>query len=452
MSGPHQLVAAIAAGRLLLPSGDETSIAKMWDDTAADSGPWRPGDRVVIDQAGGAALLGATLALWRSGAVPVLGAGAEVGDWPADVAVWRWSDRAQLRRASSVDPSPPALIHASSGSTGPPKLARRSFESLRVEARRYVACYGFAAGQRGCVAAPIDHSFAFGAMLGLLAAGASVGLLPSLHPRALARALRDDDTDIVILTPAMARLAIEAAGRDAAPATPTSRLVIAGAGAVPDALDADFRSAFGCGLARNYGCSETGATFGSRMSLPEFCLGFAFDGVTIVSPQSGTGELVLDLGHAIAGIEGQPRARELRNGIWRSGDFAFRTTDGSVALRGRIDDRVKINGHLIDCGQLAARARTIAGVVDAVALAQPRPGRAEIQDLILFCEAADGSGPQIAAAVAPIAGAVPVVVLTLPELPRTPAGKPDHDGLRRLARARLGRRPIAARRLQGQSP
>jgi acyl-CoA synthetase (AMP-forming)/AMP-acid ligase II len=432
------LIALVAHGRLMLSDGRVVTIADLWRDAVANAAPqWiAPGDRVVLSDAPGADLVIAALAIWRRGGVPVFGVDPRrCGDWPADVRVRNWPDGAVLHDGASAADSALAAIHASSGSTGRPKLARRSFASLAAEAECYVERYAFLAGARAYLAAPITHSFAFGALLGLLAGGCVVQLAPVFRPRALANALRGC-ADIVVLTPPMARLAIEAfaaIGNEPARAA----LVIAGAGRVPDRLDTDFRRAFGCGLARNYGASETGASFGAAQSLPEGCLGRPFHGVNVASPVTGGGvdELIIDLGHAIAGIEGEAATAEMQQGRWRSGDLAEIDNEQRLWLRGRLDDRVKVNGRLVDCGALATQARAAPGISDAVALTLPRPQRAEIHDVVLVCECRD---PVVGAPVVTMPDPrMPVIVLMQAEFPRTAAGKPDRDKLRRFAQARL---------------
>ncbi|MGP9811483.1 AMP-binding protein [Rhodopseudomonas sp. NSM] len=455
MSTPRavaDLIGTIAPGRLRLPDGGEATIAELWHAVEADpAARWiAPGDRVVLPDLVGADLVRAALAAWARGGVAVFGVDARrCGDWPAAVRVRSWPDGAVLHDAPSRADEV-AAIHASSGSTGRPKLARRSFESLAAEAERYVTCYAPAAGARAHLAAPIAHSFAFGAMLGLLAAGCVVQFAPLFRPRALADALRGG-ADIVVLTPPMARLAIEAAREDHQPPRRAPHLVIAGAGAVPDRLDVEFRRAFGCGLARNYGASETGASFGAARSLPAGCLGRPLPGVSVVVPRAGEGigELIVDCGHAVLGCEGETATTQMQRGLWRSGDLAEVDDDQRVWLRGRCDDRVKINGHLIDCAALAAQARAMPGVSDAVALALPRPQRAEIHDLVLICECRDPAAAASAAGILAPVLHTPVIVLTQSEFPRTAAGKPDRDRLRSFAEARL-RRVAARGEMQGE--
>ncbi len=392
-----------------------------------------PGATVLLAEDTGLTLLSKIVGLWNVGAVPLV---APSGASAASAALvnqidWRWDGERPLRlgehapaRARPEGAEPAAIIHLTSGSTGSPKLAPRGVTSLLDEASRYRARYGFQAGERALVAAPIGHSFGFGALLGLAASGAIITVSPVFNARRLARALLAGHHAVVILTASMARLLVAAARQIGAPAVPALRLAIAGAGPVSDALSADFAAAFGCPLGRNYGCSETGATFGDAAALPEGVIGRPFDGVRVLSPSGGEiAELVLDLGHTV--LSGDPRGPT----IWRSGDRARRLPDGTIRLLGRSDARLKVNGQTIDADRLTHAARTVPGVSDAVALVLSAPSAPDRDYLALVCEG-DGIAPdRLTATVAERGGPMPHRIATLERFPRTAAGKPDRAAL-----------------------
>jgi len=392
-----------------------------------------PGATVLLAEDTGLSLLSKILGLWDVGAIPLV---APTGANSASAALvnqidWRWDGERPLRlgehapaRARPEGADPAAIIHLTSGSTGSPKLAPRSVASLLAEARRYRTRYGFSPGERALVAAPISHSFGFGALLGLAASGAIIRVPPVFNARRLARTLLAGRYAVVIFTAPMARLLIEAARRIDAPAIPALRLAIAGAAPVSDALSDDFAAAFGCPLGRNYGCSETGATFGEAAALPEGVIGRPFDGVRVLSPAGDdAAELVLDLGHTVLANTERPLS------IWRSGDRTRRLPDGTIRLLGRRDARLKVNGQTIDAECLIHAARTVPGVSDAVALVLQAPSAPDRDYLALVCEG-DGITPdQLAAAIAKRGGPMPQAIATFQRFPRTAAGKPDRAAL-----------------------
>lgn len=392
-----------------------------------------PGARVLLSGDTGLPLLSKIVGLWDLGAVPLV---APTGASAASAALtdqidWRWDGDGSVRpcehasaRVRPEGAEPATIIHLTSGSTGAPKLAPRSIKSLLDEAARYRARYGFRAGEHALVAAPIGHSFGFGALLGLAVSGATIAVPPVFNARRLARALLAGRYAVAIVTAPMARLLVAAARRIDLPAIPGLRLAIAGGGPVSDALSDDFVAAFGCPLGRNYGCSETGATFGEAAALPEGVIGRPFDGVRVLSPLTNqTAELVLDLGHAVLAATEPPLS------IWRSGDNAYRLPDGTIRLLGRRDARLKVNGQMIDADRLTKAARAIPGVTDAIALVLQAPSAPDRDYLVLVCEG-DGIAPdQLAATIAEGGGPMPHKIATLKRFPRTAAGKPDRAAL-----------------------
>ncbi|WP_102961375.1 class I adenylate-forming enzyme family protein [Mangrovicella endophytica] len=442
------LVALMENGRFVgdrSAGGATVDLQPAISAAATMAAAYHPGDRVRLRGIHGNALLHGVHTLWRRGLVPVLGAEQlTAATWTGEASLFDWDGLTlQQQTHGTPDHDPPALLQATSGSTRHPKLVARGAASLLDEAQRYAARYGFAAGQRALIAAPVFHSFAFGAALALISAGASVECQRTPNPAALARRLRAGDFDVVVLTPAIARLAVKAQ-RGLIADGESSCLVIAGAGPVPDALDAAFRRSFGCALARNYGSTETGATFGEPASLPEGRIGRPFNGITILAPppDGSMGELVLSLGHAILGEEGSALSSDHAAGIWRTGDVVRREADGSAVLIGRLADRLKINGHSIDGAALTQRLRALPGVTDALAICGPERHRGGADALILALEGPRPDPAIIREALAEVP-AVPTRIVTMPALPRTAAGKIDRLQLL-AADERAGERAGAA--------
>jgi acyl-CoA synthetase (AMP-forming)/AMP-acid ligase II len=387
------------------------------------------GQRVLVYAE--AALLSRIVGLWQAGAVPVVDPPASRAQNPAD-AQWDWREHGRIRLAKNAPTVREAgedrlaIIHLSSGSTGAPKPAPRSMASLLAEAHRYISRYGLGPGHRTLVAAPICHSFGFGAFLGAAVAGGPVSLPVTFHARRLARRLRAGEFDVVVLTVPMARLLVAAVGSDSRPGTAGPRLAIAGAGPVPDGLAAAFERAFGCPLGRNYGCSETGATFGAATTLDQGTIGRPFDGVEILAPSvpGETAELVLDLGHAV--LAATSPAGPSR--IWHTGDRATRLPDGSIRLHGRLDDRLEIDGKTVRAAEIVAAALAAPGVRDAAALTATAPWAADRDLLVVACEGAGIDVKRFREAVI-ATGAPPPLVLIFTILPRTAAGKPDRAAI-----------------------
>ncbi|MFF8960018.1 AMP-binding protein [Streptomyces sp. NPDC014894] len=220
-------------------------------------------------------------------------------------------------RAGGGGPHPPGtVLLPSSGTTGTPKLVARTVDSLRAEGRRHVRWARLTAADRVLLPLPLWHAYALGWLHAALEAGAAVSPHP---PTALGAALREIERGATVLplVPAVARLLSARAGR--APLTGSAlRLAMVGAGAVDASLDASFRAAFGIGLARDYGSSETGSLFSAPAGAPPGRVGHPLDGVRF----------------RILGDDGSPvpddTAGDLRVSLAEDPDAGWRTT-GDIA-------------------------------------------------------------------------------------------------------------------------
>ena len=62
------------------------------------------------------------------------------------------------------------------------------------------------------------------------------------------------------------------------------------------------------------------------------------------------------------------KTREVfRDGLFHSGDLGYRSENGDVFIKGRMDDMIKINGNRIEPGEIEAAAREISGIGNLLA-------------------------------------------------------------------------------------
>ncbi|MET9401505.1 AMP-binding protein [Kitasatospora sp. NPDC002965] len=305
-SGPQTLLGAV--GRLdpdreVLPgltAGALLAAAGAAAEALAAEGV--EGEAVVLRQPNEPAWVTAFLALLAAGAHPLPVApdtpDAEVARLLAAAGGGRVLDAAGLRPTGTPgrkSGDAPAVLLPTSGSTGAPKLVRRSEASWLSEARRYRDGVGLTARDTLLLPVPLSHAYALGWLCGGLLTGAALRPVP---PTALGRVGRElaDGATVVALVPATARLlatrrrlkARRAAPEDPPPA-PALRIAMVGAGPVDAALDALFREAYGIGLARNYGSTELGAVLAGPAGLAPLDSGSPLPGVTVRLVDRATG-------------------------------------------------------------------------------------------------------------------------------------------------------------------
>ncbi|MGW2540682.1 AMP-binding protein [Kitasatospora sp. NPDC001574] len=107
----------------------------------------------------------------------------------------------------------PAVLLPTSGSTGAPKLVRRSEASWLSEARRYRDGVGLTARDTLLLPVPLSHAYALGWLCGGLLTGAALRPVP---PTALGRVGRElaDGATVVALVPLCSRCGARPPTRD----------------------------------------------------------------------------------------------------------------------------------------------------------------------------------------------------------------------------------------------
>ncbi|WP_030241129.1 ANL family adenylate-forming protein [Streptomyces sp. NRRL S-350] len=193
-------------------------------------------------------------------------------------------DRVTLTGAPRSSNHPPGtVLLPSSGTTGAPKLVPRSQDSLRAEGRRHARYARLGADDTLLVPLHLWHAYALGWAHAAFEAQCRIVAVP---PTSLGRCAEHiaAGATVLALVPTVARLLAQRRGRE----VPDNalRMAMVGAGPVDAALEERFAAAFGIGLARNYGSTETGALFSGAPGSPPGCVGYPLDGVEfrVVAP------------------------------------------------------------------------------------------------------------------------------------------------------------------------
>ncbi|MFD3694906.1 amino acid adenylation domain-containing protein [Streptomyces sp. NPDC058646] len=166
------------------------------------------------------------------------------------------------------------------------------------------------------------------------------------------------------------------------------------------------------------------------------------DGRQRLCPAGTVGEICVG-GRAVAsGYPGDPEltARKFvpdpfrpAGVLYRTGDMARYLPDGRIQFLGRRDDQVKVRGHRVEPGEVAAAVRAVPGVADAVVVART-DGPAGGTRLIAYYLPGAGDVPQPdalrrAAAQRLPDHMVPAVCVRLERFPLTASGKLDRAAL-----------------------
>jgi long-chain acyl-CoA synthetase len=259
-----------------------------------------------------------------------------------------------------------------SGTTGIPRCALRSDESLLDEGRRYVQSLGLVAGDRLLVSLPLCHAFSLGFAVGVAAViGCTLHLVPRFAPRTVNRLLSEGRATVLPLVPATARLLCETFRKsDSLP--PNLRCILIGAGRVTPALEEDVLQRLGHRPARGYGSSETGGTIGTNGEhVPDGVTGSPLPGVEIAISGDGNslGALFVRTTHSFLGYlcpGGLDTSRTSPDHWYSTGDLATRDPNGWITVERRIGEELRRGGHFIQPIEVAQAIQSHPAVSDAL--------------------------------------------------------------------------------------
>jgi len=452
-NGLEQAVAALACSRaglvhVGLPASDP---ADRLAAVLRVAGP-----RLLLVQPGLDDLAGATLGAYPCGlegavlsTAPVLlgqgrvpaGAGSAVRPWLALPPL----------------PQDAAVVHsliATSGSTGDPRLVRLSGAMVDLAARSYTSLLGLGPDDRTPVHLPMWWVSGHVTQLAsALASGGSVVTMPGWSPHDLIDVVARHGATWLDLVPTLWHGLLREDGFSAQGLPTLRAAVFGGAPAAPAVLAQVRRRLPGLALLDAYAMSEVPA--------PITCLrdadaaghpgsvGRAVPGVQVQVvdeagrpvPTGETGAVAVRTSALTPGYEGGDRLALDAEGRFRTGDLGVLDGAGFLSLTGRAADRMIRGGVTIHPAEVE-RALLASGLVLAAAV-MPVESRLHGDDVAAvvvpagvpdICDPGTVDVAALRAAVRARVGghAVPVRVVVVAELPRTPNGKPDRAALRRL--------------------
>ena len=286
-----------------------------------------------------------------------------------------------------VDPSQLAYLMFTSGSTGRPKGVEISRGAFANFLRSMAHTPGLHEDDRLLAITTTGFDIAGLELFGPLYVGATVTIADfetARDPRLLRRLLEARDFTVMQATPAMWRLLLEAGWEG------DGKLrILCGGEALPMVL-AEKLLVAGGELWNMYGPTETTVWSSVQRIVP------GLDRITIGTPIDDTRFYVLDEhgrptedaegeigigGRGVArGYRGLPELTAQRfvdhpagsDRIYRTGDLGRRLPDGRFEWLGRLDHQVKIRGNRVELGEIETTLRAVAGVDEALVLAEQR--------------------------------------------------------------------------------
>jgi acyl-CoA synthetase (AMP-forming)/AMP-acid ligase II len=324
-----------------------------------------------------------------------------------------------------------ALIQASSGTTGTPKIAPIRHGQIMARSRVTARLLALTPADRGLNFNKLFLHGGFANMCAGLYAGGSMIMMPSFEVALFFRALSALRPSWTVGSFTINQaIHAEAVKRNAPVAAPALRLIRTTSGA--------FDGAMADPVIEAYSSTETGRVAGNPLppglrkrgtvGPPADCEVAILDETGQPVPAGATGEVVVRGAGVFDGYENDPAANEQAfYGDWyRTGDRGSFDADGYLALSGRIKETINRGGEKISPAEIDDALLAHPDVADAAVFAIPHPSLGEL----------------VGAAIVPAAGKdmdragltrflrerltrikIPVAFLCVGEIPRGPSGK-----------------------------
>ncbi|MFI0421231.1 (2,3-dihydroxybenzoyl)adenylate synthase [Spongiactinospora sp. 9N601] len=364
------------------------------------------------------------------------------------------------------DPSAPALLLLSGGSTGLPKLIPRTHDDYAYNARTMAAICGLTAEDVHLAVLPIAHNFplACPGLLGALGAGAATVLAPNPSPPEVFPLIERERVTVTALVPPLAALwtrAVEWVRADLS----SLRLIQVGGARLPVETARALPGALGCGLQQVFGMAE-GLLCATRPGDPDAVVTTTQgrpvspgDEIRIVGPgdvdvpPGETGELLTRGPYTLRGYyrAAEHNARAFTpDGYYRSGDLVRRVASGDLVVEGRVKEQINRGGEKISPEEVERHLLAHPAIAQAAVIGVPDDvlGERVCAFLLPTPEYPAGPGDLAPAALADFLRARglagfkrPEQVETVTAWPLTGVGKIDRRALAAIAvdRARTAR-------------
>ncbi|MFF8446875.1 amino acid adenylation domain-containing protein [Streptomyces leeuwenhoekii] len=357
---------------------------------------------------------------------------------------------------TGAGPDSLAYVIYTSGSTGRPKGVMIEHRSAVNRLTWMQRLYPVGAGDVLLQKTPVSFDVSVWELFWWAAEGARLVLLPpggEKDPREVARAVRDHGVTVLHFVPSMLGPFLDLGAQGVS----SLRYVFCSGEALPPGHVARFARTFRTGpagpprLVNLYGPTEAAVDVTAydcpgdpAAAVRRVPIGRPVDNTVLYvldahgrpQPAGVPGELCIGGVQVARGYLGLPRLTEERftadpfvpgGRVYRTGDIARWLADGTLEYLGRADGQVKIRGHRVETGEVAAALRELPGVRDAVVTASGTGGGGD--RLAAYYVAGDGDpgADRLRAALLARLPAfmVPALWRRIERVPLTPSGKTD---------------------------
>lgn len=279
------------------------------------------------------------------------------------------------------------VFHISSGSTGIPKLCKRSMQCFYHEAISFSKLLKYEQEQKDRILSlcPLEHSFAFGAaFVNAIQNEIPLYIIDKFNPRSCLKYISDNQISILLLVPTMARLFCMSAITKMNYDIRCLRVPLVGAGPITPELYQNFYHSFGVKLKSNFGSSETGCIFSRIEDKNILSVGRPMYSVDI--------KICDDNGNRVYNQEGQLYVKwpgmilsyyndnlELDSeGYFVTKDLVIEDSEGYIYVKGRKEKLINIGGKKVNPKEIEDTIMELEQVTDCVVYSKIKDSGEEI--------------------------------------------------------------------------
>jgi len=351
--------------------------------------------------------------------------------------------RCSAMEVTSPDPTTPALLVYTSGTTGRAKGAVLTHANLAANARNLLAAWRITGADRYLAVLPLFHVHGLGnGLCSWLASGCRMRLVPRFEHEGAEALFEEFRPTLFFGVPTIYSRLLEWSDEAARRVGSRTRLFVSGSAPLPDHVFEAFRKKFGHAILERYGMTETLMTLGNPYDGERRpgTVGRPFPGVEarIVDgrgrdvAEGEVGELLVRGPAVFSGYWRRPEAtaEAFVSGWFRTGDLAERSADGYHALRGRASDVIITGGFNVYPREIEEVLLEQPGVREAAVLGAPDERKGEVP---VACVVGDADPVALEAACRRQLASfkVPRSFVRVDALPRNALGKVQKHLLRR---------------------
>ena len=361
--------------------------------------------------------------------------------------------QSEERLVADVDPQAIASISYTSGSTGKPKGVLLSHAAMEWATRNLRRALLYGPDERCLLAVPMFHANGmFAGLFSMLECGGSVVLLHDVDPVEMIETIAVEQCTYTTGVPAMYKLMLMQDEVLARNDCSSLKFVICGSSEVPEDLLSEFTERM-APMLEAYGLTECGFVCNTPRwgIIKQGTTGLPYPDVElrIVDPanpdvdvaQGDKGELLIRSPGNLTGYHKLPDITAQRispDGWFRTNDIVRADDQGYIEVIGREDDRIACAGEVFYPKEVENVLMEHYNLADVAVVPRSDPIKGEVPVAFVVERVSGQTTPDQIKAYFLENGAPymhPRIVTILPELPLTPAKKPDRSALRELAEA-----------------